>query len=189
MSSWMLWLLGSAFLAQSPSQYASEEAREIKALSQDEVRGLAAGAGMGMARAAELNGFPGPKHVLELAAALKLTSEQKRQVQMTFDRMSGRAIELGEAVIEGERSLDAGFAGGKLSPEQLRGATSEVARLRGELRYVHLVAHLETTALLEPGQIESYARLRGYGAGGHDPSRHHGARSDRPAQSATGQPR
>jgi len=176
MSKWMLWLLGSALLTQAPSPYAGEEKREIKALSQEEAHGLARGDGMGMARAAELNGFPGPKHVLELAEALELTADQRRDVGEVFDRMKARAVELGEAVIERERELDAGFAGRTLDAEQLRRATLEVASRRGELRYVHLIAHLETTALLEPRQVESYARLRGYGSGAHDTHRHHEAR-------------
>ncbi len=173
MSKWMLWLLGSALLTQAPSQYAGEEKREIKALSQEEAHGLARGDGMGMARAAELNGFPGPKHVLELAEAIELTADQRRGVNEVFDRMNARAVELGEAVIESKRALDAGFAGRSLDAEQLRRATSQLAALGGELRYVHLVAHLETTALLESPQIEAYTRLRGYGSGQHQGRQHH----------------
>ena len=172
MSNWMVWLLGSVVLAQS-SPYAGEEKREIKALSAEDVEGLATGAGMGMARAAELNGFPGPKHVLELAEAIELTEEQRRGVGEVFGRMNARAVELGEAVIESERALDTGFAARTLDAEGLRHATSELAALRGELRYVHLVAHLETTALLESRQIEAYTRLRGYGSGDHQGRRHH----------------
>ena len=41
---------------------------DIKSLSQDDQSALLAGRGMGLARPAELNGYPGPAHVLELAA-------------------------------------------------------------------------------------------------------------------------
>jgi Spy/CpxP family protein refolding chaperone len=173
MTKWLLMIIVGASWTQSQSPYAGEEAREIKALSPEESHELAAGAGMGMARAAELNGFPGPRHVLELAEGLELTIDQRRAVSEVFDRMRARAMELGEAVIESERTLDAGFAGRTLDAEQLRRATQEVAALRGELRYVHLVAHLETTALLGPRQIEAYARLRGYGTGDHEGRQHH----------------
>ncbi|MGH7485986.1 MAG: hypothetical protein ACREMY_10365, partial [bacterium] len=50
-------------LAATP--YAGQQSREIKALSQEEAAGLLAGKGMGFAKAAELNGFAGPAHVLE----------------------------------------------------------------------------------------------------------------------------
>ena len=43
---------------------------EVNALSPDEVQQYLAGAGMGYAKAAELNHFPGPMHVLELADKL-----------------------------------------------------------------------------------------------------------------------
>ena len=41
------------------------------------VADLKAGRGMGLALAAELNGYPGPSHVLELADKLKLSAEDK----------------------------------------------------------------------------------------------------------------
>ena len=52
------------------SAYAGQQSREIKALSDQEVKDLQAGAGMGMAKAAELNRYPGPMHALELADQL-----------------------------------------------------------------------------------------------------------------------
>jgi hypothetical protein len=48
--------------------YAGQQTRTIKALSDDEIAALRNGEGMGMAKAAELNGYPGPIHVLSLAA-------------------------------------------------------------------------------------------------------------------------
>jgi len=46
---------------------------------------------MGLAKAAELNGYPGPKHVLELAGPLKLTSAQVAATEATYRRMNSRA--------------------------------------------------------------------------------------------------
>ena len=40
--------------------YAGQQTRAIKALSDDDIAALRAGEGMGMAKAAELNGYPGP---------------------------------------------------------------------------------------------------------------------------------
>jgi hypothetical protein len=55
------------------SPYAGEQARDIKALSDQDIKELQSGHGKGLAKAAELNGYPGPAHVLELADELKLT--------------------------------------------------------------------------------------------------------------------
>ena len=48
------------------SKYIGQERREIKSLSNDDIKELRAGAGWGLAKAAELNGLPGPKHILEM---------------------------------------------------------------------------------------------------------------------------
>ena len=80
-------LLGAALLVLAPQiagaqhgSYSGQERREIKALSADETKQYLSGAGMGHARAAELNGFPGPMHVLELADKLQLSSSQHEAV-------------------------------------------------------------------------------------------------------------
>ena len=72
------------FLAVPPAHaetapYAGQDVREIKALSPERAEGLKAGAGLGYALAAELNGWPGPLHVLELADDLDLSSSQREQ--------------------------------------------------------------------------------------------------------------
>ena len=57
--------------AQTP--YAEMQGRSIKALSDQQIADLNTGRGMGLALAAELNGYPGPSHVLELADKLEQT--------------------------------------------------------------------------------------------------------------------
>ena len=52
--------------AAQTSSYAGQQDREIKSLSAAELHDLAEGRGMGMAKAAELNHYPGPAHVIEL---------------------------------------------------------------------------------------------------------------------------
>jgi hypothetical protein len=74
-------------LADNTVPYAGQQTRQIKALSDDDIAALLKGEGTGYAKAAELNGYPGPKHVLDLAGQLKLTEAQRRQVQAIFDRM------------------------------------------------------------------------------------------------------
>ena len=173
-------LLASAAVASAQEEkaskhegYAGEERREIKSLSAEEVEGLLNGHGMGLAQAAELKHYPGPRHVLELAAELRLTPEQRTQTQATFARMRGEAVRLGRLIVERERALDASFAKGEIDASRLRAATAGIARLQGDLRAAHLAAHLEMRRLLSPPQIKKYDELRGY-ASGHKADAPHG---------------
>jgi hypothetical protein len=143
--------------------YAGQQARGIKALSDDDIAALRKGEGMGMAKAAELNGYPGPAHVLQLALQLGLTDAQRRDVQAIFDRMSAAAKPLGGELIAQEQALDQLFVGGDITPKRLAAATAAIAELQGRLRGVHLSAHLETRALLNADQVTRYQQLRGYG--------------------------
>ncbi len=156
------------------SDYAGITNREIKALSADETRGLLEGHGLGLALAAELNGYPGPKHVLELRQEMALSLGQRGEVEALFERMRSAAVTLGEQIVERERQLDQAFVSGSIDAARLDRMSEEIGRLRGRLRAVHLQAHLETRAILSPEQQREYAALRGYGSpGDHDPSQHH----------------
>lgn len=176
----LLFLLVAAVPAVALAQhhtmpYAGQQTRLIKALSEREVAGLLAGAGMGMAKAAELNHYPGPRHVLDLAAELGITPAQQERAEAIFHTMQERALALGRAIIERERELDGWFATRAITPERLEAATAAIAGLNGELRRAHLAAHLELTALLTPEQIGRYVELRGYGAPAAQGSHaHHG---------------
>src|SRR5689334_9551224 len=151
--------------------YAGQQFREIKALSDEEIAALHNGEGMGFAKAAELNGYPGPRHVLDLANELDLSSAQKRQLTALYERMNAEARALGAALIERERALEALFAGGTITPQSLAAESTRIADIRGRLRAVHLAAHLEAKATLGPDQVARYNHLRGYdepAAVGHD---------------------
>ena len=165
-------LLAAAAPALSQqSAYADRASQPIKALTPDEVAGYLAGAGMGFALAAELNGYPGPRHVLELADSLGLDAERRAAVQAVFDDMSATARRLGEAIVAAEAGLDSAFAGGRITEGELADRVLGIAALRGRLRVAHLSAHLAVTDLLTPTERQVYQRLRGYGvgtAGGHD---------------------
>ncbi len=150
---------------QSP--YAGEESRPIKALSETDVEALLEGAGMGMAKPAELNQYPGPRHVLDSAEALKLTAAQRGAIDAAYQRMKTEAVSLGRQVVDVERRLDALFARREANADTVEDLTQEAARLQGRLRAVHLRAHVEVRALLSPEQIERYVSLRGYGHHGH----------------------
>jgi Spy/CpxP family protein refolding chaperone len=147
--------------------YAGQEQREIKALSAEETEQLLTGQGMGLARAAELNSYPGPRHVLDLADKLNLTEAQRAETQRAFEAMRAEAVRLGKLIVEGERELDALFARGSADDAGVRRATDRIAQLQGRLRAAHLAAHLETRRILTAEQIRKYDELRGYAGGAH----------------------
>jgi len=154
--------------------YAGQETRQIKSLSDEEVQAYLGGRGMGLAKPAELNSYPGPMHVLELAARLELSEAQKARTQKVFEEMRAEAVRLGKAVVAKEAELERLFAEGRVSPASLRANVAEAARLQGELRVVHLLAHLEMKRILSPQQVRRYDELRGYGSKEGGPRHRHG---------------
>jgi Spy/CpxP family protein refolding chaperone len=153
----------SAHADAPASPYAGQQTRSIKALSPQDIDELRNGAGMGLAKAAELNGYPGPLHVLALAKELRLAPDQVRQVNDIRERMSATAKALGDEIIDREQELDQLFAQGQISPERLSAETAAISALQGRLRSVHLAAHLQTRDVLTPEQLAGYWQLRGYG--------------------------
>lgn len=166
-------LLLATSLAAQGSPYAGEPERRVKALAPEREQGLRAGAGLGLALAAELNGHAGPKHVLELATELALTAEQRPAVEASFERMRTDAVALGEQIVAAEEELDRRFAHRHLDEAKLAELTARIGELEGRLRFVHLRAHLETDAILTEAQRARYVELRGYRGAGGGPS--HGA--------------
>ena len=169
---WLILLVAGAVAGRSQdphqhgehhSPYADQEASGIAALSAREVENLESGAGMGLARAAELNHYPGPKHVLELAASLSLSAGQSAEVEEIRLAMLAEARRLGAAILEKESLLDRRFAHRHIDEAALRRLTGEIGALQGELRFVHLVAHLRVASILTREQIDAYDALRGYG--------------------------
>lgn len=153
--------------ASGQSPYAGEEQRSIKSLSAREVASLRNGDGMGFAKLAELNHFPGPKHVLELAVELGLSSSQLAATEALFKKMRHDAIALGEELILAEMRLDQDFEEASIDPQKLKEALLEIGRIRAQLRYVHLESHLHQKQLLSPGQRQKYDTLRGYKGTNH----------------------
>lgn len=177
----MRWFIAFAVLSwtspvvagRAVSAYAGQEAREIKSLSAEEIRAYLAGEGMGFAKAAELNRYPGPKHVLELADKLELTEDQRRDTQAIFDAMKSEATRLGKRFVDLEVQLDSLFAGGRITPIELEEHVQKLAAVRGMIRIAHLKAHLAERKILTAEQIQKYDALRGYEeAGDHKPHRH-----------------
>ena len=169
----LLVTFGPVLVTQAgPSPYAGEQTRQIKALSEGEVSSLLNGHGMGFARAAELNSYPGPRHVLDLADELRLTPAQTTQLTSVFETMKAAALPLGRELVSRETELDRLFTGRLATPDMVLALTREIGRLQGELRAVHLNAHVATVGILQAGQIARYDALRGYTSATHDPANH-----------------
>jgi heavy-metal resistance protein len=154
------------------SAYVGQQSRDIKALSDEDIAALRNGDGMGLAKAAELNGYPGPRHVVALVRQLRLSESRAAQVTAIRDRMSAAARPLGDELIDHERTLDQLFAQREITPERLTAAMAAIGDIQGRLRAVHLAAHLETRAVLSTEQIAQYDKLRGYTETG-TPNRDH----------------
>lgn len=157
--------------APSPSEsnYAAIAARSVKALSDEQIADLRAAKGMGLALAAELNGYPGPLHVLQLADQLELTPSQRVEMQSQVDNMKRDAGALGEDVIALETELDRQFASRSITPASLDEVTSRIGQKQAALRSAHLKYHLSTINTLNAEQVKHDNGLRGYD--GHHTSR------------------
>jgi Spy/CpxP family protein refolding chaperone len=154
--------LAASALAAPP--YAGLQSREIKAVSPERIDALLAGKGAGYALSAELNGYPGPRHVLDLGDQLELTADQRLATERLFARMQAEAIPLGQALIEKERSLEALFRDGRAEDGAIGALTAEIGALEGRLRVTHLKYHVDMANLLSAHQRVAYNRLRGYDA-------------------------
>jgi Spy/CpxP family protein refolding chaperone len=146
----------------SQTPYAGMQNRAIKSLSDKDINELRRGGGWGLALAAELNGMPGPAHLLELKDQIPLDSDQVAKTQALLDEMRKAAIPTGERLIAAEKALEAAFAAGKVGETSLRRLLADAESARTELRFVHLSQHYKTVQYLKPEQIKRYNILRGY---------------------------
>ncbi len=144
------------------SPYAGMQAREIKSLSPADLEELRRGGGWGLALPAELNGVPGPAHLLELKDDIPLRPEQVERVQGLYDTMRSEAVPTGERLIAAEAAIERAFASGEVDDASLRTLLAEAEAARTALRFIHLSQHLRTVELLEPRQVARYNVLRGY---------------------------
>ncbi len=144
------------------SNYAGQEKQAIKSLSPEDIAELRRGGGWGLAKAAELNGVPGPAHLLELKDRIPLDRAQVAALAEIFERMKAQAIQQGERLIALERKLDHLFQTRGITDAKLRASLEDIAEARKALRYIHLATHLKTPEILSPDQIATYNALRGY---------------------------
>jgi len=160
------------------SPYAGEQTRPIKSLSAEDIAELRRGGGWGLAKAAELNGMPGPAHLLEMRDEIPLDEMQVGRIEALYAEMRAAAIVEGEKLIALEAELDRHFRDGTITEALLRKSLDEIAATQRTLRFVHLSTHLKTPAILSEDQIAAYNALRGYADAdpcanvpeGHDPA-------------------
>ena len=162
---YVFFVAASVAVADQPSPYAGQHHREIKALSSQEVQDYLQGKGMGYAKAAELNHYPGPAHVLEFAVQLGLTAEQRDATARLANTHHAEAKAIGLKRVNAEMQLDALFQGGKADERSLADAVRSAAILEGEYRLSHLETHRRLRALLTEEQVKRYDELRGYEGG------------------------
>ncbi|MFM2400346.1 MAG: hypothetical protein RL341_2503, partial [Pseudomonadota bacterium] len=130
----LAWAQHGHTVAVGASPYAGEQGRSIKALSDKEITSILQGQGMGLAKAAELNGYPGPMHVLEHARRLELTDEQRVKTRALMEAHKKEVKDLGAKLVEAERVLDQAFASRQIDDAQLKTQIEAIARLQGEIR-------------------------------------------------------
>lgn len=168
MLSGSLFATAPAHAAESLGPYAGQQTRDIKALSEKEVEDLKAGRGMGFAKAAELNGYPGPLHALELSDALMLSDDQRAKLAERKTAMTAAAGAAGKEVLALEQALDDLFATGTPTPDTVADLAIRIGAAEGRLRTIHLNTHIETAAVLTDEQRHAYDLLRGYGEAATD---------------------
>jgi hypothetical protein len=163
---WLCVTLALPAMAQErlTSPYVDERSTEIRGFTGKEIQDLRDGAGMGLARAAELNSYPGPRHLLDAVqqGRFETRGDQLKRLTEIFEGMKREAQRIGAAILGEEARLEAAFRSGAMTDGELRSRVSRIAQLQGELRSAHLAAHLATRAILTEQQIEEYNKLRGY---------------------------
>ena len=150
--------------AASPPTQAGQASHH--ACLEEERQAIERGQGFGMALVADRNGYPGPRHILDMKDELELSAEQVRNVERLFEKMHTRALALGKELLAKEGELDRLFADGVSDEAPVRRLLAEIAALRAELRWVHISAHLEARGVLTSEQRHAYHAAR-YGPAGH----------------------
>ena len=131
--------------ASTKSKYAGQEQRAIKSLSANDVAELRRGGGWGLAKVAELNGVPGPIHLLEMKVQIQLSADQIAKITAIYESMRTGAMAPGGQLIELEGRLDKHFRDGTITEASLPPLLRRVSEVRAKLREVHFVGTSESS--------------------------------------------
>ena len=110
----------------------------------------------------KINGYPGPRHVLDLANELELTPDQQNNITAIYEDMKLKAEKLGQEIIHIEKVANEGFANRSITDETLHQLILKSGEIYGQLRYIHLSTHLKMMDILSLEQVDLYNQLRGY---------------------------
>lgn len=138
--------------------------RAMSSVSHDDVQAYLTAKGMGMARAAERDGVPGPFHALTMAHELGLSAQQLITTQDVFNRMEAQSSRIGRQIIEQERRLDQLLNDPRSAARSREQALQRVGQLHRELRQVHQQAHEAQRGILTTEQLARYRSLRAQAA-------------------------
>jgi hypothetical protein len=156
----LLSCIAAAQAADSP--HVGQEKRVAKGQSEKEAGDYLGGRGTDLSKVAEMNGYPGPGHVLEETQKLGLSAKQLEKTQRVYDSMTHSASRIGKAILHKEAELASLFAEQKATPENTERLLKELANLQADLRMVHLNGHLSMRQILSKPQIEKYSQVRGF---------------------------
>jgi Spy/CpxP family protein refolding chaperone len=152
-------------MAQPQPAAASSAASMAGYSAEERASGLREGRGMGLAMPAERNGYPGPRHVLELADRIGLSAEQRARTQSLFDAMQSQARRLGAQLLAQEAELDAMFRAHRATPASLEATARRIGETEAALKVTHLRTHLAMVDVLTPDQLQLYVAARRAGGG------------------------
>jgi hypothetical protein len=154
--------------AARTAAHAAEAAREgtgIPALSEAQAASYLSGEAMWQARVAELNHYPSPSRVLELAEALEFTDEQRRATTKLHEETRREAIRLGRDLVALEQRLNRIFVWNQATADSITKTVLDIGTLQAQLRLTHLVASIRQKLLLTEEQVRLYDELQGRGMG------------------------
>ena len=159
----VLYALLLSFSAQSgdvdsshASIYSGQENRTIKSLSADDIVELRRRHGWGQAKAAELKGVSGPKHLLQMKNEIGLDETPYSAIDEVYQQLKSQAELQGERLIALEHHLGSGFRNRTITDAMLRTILNAFAETKSELRCVHLTAHLRMPEVLSEEQVRTY---------------------------------
>ncbi len=168
--------------------HAAEAAREgtgIPALSEAQAASYLDGEAMWQASVAELNHYPSPRRVLELAEALELTEEQQRATTKLHEETRREAIRLGRELVALEQRLNRIFVWNQATADNTAKIVLDIGTLQTQIRLTHLAASIRQKPLLTEEQVRRYDELQGRGMDsgkgsnrtGCNATHHHGGRA------------
>lgn len=114
-------------------------------------------------KTAEMNKYPSPKDLLELATTLNLSSVQKSRLIEIRDNTISRAKQLGKEIVQIENELHKAFQARIINEKSCTDDAQQIGRLRGRLRAVFLTSHIRAKAVLNDSQVSMYRKIQGDG--------------------------